>query len=248
MKNTPEMDAMFPEVGAINRLTNILIVDDEPDIRKIIRIPLEVKGYTVAEAENGETAVRYIAENPNTDLILLDILMPGISGYDACMQIRKFSTSPILFLTAKTQESDKLEAYASGGDDFLEKPFSQAELLMKVSSLIRRYRVYKGKSQDSVTLLSGGVVLDIEHNRIYKNGEQVELTDTEFQIFRFLVSNRGKTVTPKDLFEGVWHEKYLSTSSNTVMVHILNLRKKLEEDTGNPKLIRTIWGKGYQVD
>jgi len=119
---------------------------------------------------------------------------------------------------------------------------------MKVSSLIRRYRIYKGKSQDSVTLLSGGVVLDTEHNRIYKNGEQVELTDTEVQIFRFLVANRGKTVTPKELFEGVWQEKYLSTSSNTVMVHILNLRKKLEEDTGNPKLIRTIWGKGYQVD
>ena len=227
---------------------HILIVDDEPDIRTVIRIPLQARSYKVSEAENGTAAVEFIRKNPNVDLILMDIMMPGMSGVETCRAIREISKSPILFLTAKTREEDMMQAYSSGGDDFLGKPFSQAELLMKTESLIRRYRVYQGKTQEDAGLICGSVLLDQEQRRVYKNGEPVELTDTEYQIFQYLMQRRGKTVTACELYEGVWHEKYFSTSGNTIMVHILNLRKKLENDAKNPELIRTVWGKGYQID
>lgn len=124
----------------------ILVVDDEPDIRRICRILLETGGYTVLEAATGAEAVEQVRQHPELDLILMDIMMPELGGYDACSRIRSYSTAPVLFLTAKTQEGDKRRAYDSGGDDFLAKPFSHAELMMKVESLLRRYRVYKSKS------------------------------------------------------------------------------------------------------
>ena len=132
----------------------ILVVDDEPDIRQLLRILLENRSYQVAEASSGEEAVRRLRTDPAYDLVVMDIMMPGMDGVEACRSIRSFSTAPILFLTAKTQLGDKASAYASGGDDFLPKPFSQSELLMKVDSLLRRYRVYKGKREE---------VLDANH-------------------------------------------------------------------------------------
>lgn len=126
----------------------ILVVDDEPDIRQLLRILLENRSYQVAEASSGEEAVRRLRTDPAYDLVVMDIMMPGMDGVEACRSIRSFSTAPILFLTAKTQLGDKASAYASGGDDFLPKPFSQSELLMKVDSLLRRYRVYKGKREE----------------------------------------------------------------------------------------------------
>ena len=131
----------------MNENIHILAVDDEQDIREIVRILLESKGYSVDCAANGAEAIGYVKAHPEVDLIILDIMMPGLSGVEACREIRRFSAAPILFLTAKTMESDKDEAYTSGGDDYLGKPFSQAELLMKVNSLLRRYRVYQGKPQ-----------------------------------------------------------------------------------------------------
>ena len=155
----------------------------------------------------------------------------------------RFSTVPMLFLTAKSQLADKAEAYASGGDDYLAKPFSQAELLLKVESLTRRYRVYKGK----VDADSGiDITLDESRGIAIRNGQKIELTDKEFAILRYFYQNRGRTLDVQTVYEGVWGEKFMPSSNNTVMVHILNLRKKLESDPANPKLIRTVWGKGYQ--
>ena len=224
----------------------ILVVDDEADIRRIIRILLESRGYRVLEAPNGRLAVETIRKEPDIDLILLDIMMPELSGIEASREIRSISSAPILYLTARTQEQDKLEAYSSGGDDYLAKPFSHGELLMKVDSLLRRYRVYKGKVTGKQ--LKSDVVLDEENRRILRGGEALELTETEYSILQFLADHRGSVVSVAQISEGVWHEKYMPASNNTVMVHIVNLRKKLEDDPANPRLIRTIWGKGYQID
>ena len=224
----------------------ILVVDDEADIRRIIRILLESRGYRVLEAPNGRLAVETIRKEPDVDLILLDIMMPELSGIEASREIRSISSAPILFLTARTQDQDKLEAYSTGGDDYLAKPFSHGELLMKVDSLLRRYRVYKGKVTGKQ--LKSDVVLDEENRRILRGGEALELTETEYSILQFLADHRGSVVSVAQIYEGVWHEKYMPASNNTVMVHIVNLRKKLEDDPANPRLIRTIWGKGYQID
>ena len=154
--------------------------------------------------------------------------------------------APILFLTAKSQETDKMSAYHSGGDDYLTKPFSQAELLLKVKSLLRRYQVYRGKHELEAFTNAGVVSLD--GRSVYKDGQTVEVTEKEAEIIRYLLEHRGTPVSVESIYEDVWQEKYLPSSTNTVMVHILNLRKKLELDPANPTLIRTVWGKGYQID
>ena len=221
----------------------ILAVDDEPDLRSLLRILLKNKGYEVLEAASGDEAVALVRSEPRIDLVIMDIMMPGLSGVEACAEIRKFSTVPMLFLTAKTQLADKQEAYRSGGDDYLAKPFSQNELMLKVESLTRRYRVYKGKLEVTNGL---ELVLDEERCCAFRGSERIDLTDKEFAILRFFFHNRGRTLDVPTVYEGVWGEKYMPSSNNTVMVHILNLRKKLEADPTNPKLIRTVWGKGYQ--
>jgi len=226
---------------------HILVVDDEADIREILRILLESKGYTVASAADGNEAVSYMKEHPQTDLVIMDIMMPGLSGVEACQEIRRRCSVPVLFLTAKTMESDKAEAYGSGGDDYLGKPFSQAELLMKVDSLLRRYRIYRGKPPKP-PVASKRLVLCEEKGYVLRDSEIIPLTNKEIEILQFFLQHQGEIIDAKMLYEGVWKDRYLPSSSNTVMVHILNLRKKLENDYTNPTLIRTVWGKGYQLD
>lgn len=222
----------------------VLIVDDEPDIREILKLLLSSNGYEVLSSSDGENAISVLKENPTVDLVILDIMMPHEDGVQVLRKIREFSTVPALFLTAKIHENDKAEAYESGGDDYLTKPFSQNELLMKVNSLIRRYRNYSGKSQESSK--ADAIVLD--GKRAYKSGTLINLTDTEYDILEFFIANRGKPVDTKTLYEKIWDEKYVPSAQNTIMVHILNLRKKIEDDHTNPVLLKTIWGKGYQFD
>ena len=224
-------------------MIRILAVDDEPDLRSLLRILLKNRGYEVLEAASGTEAVELVRSEPRIDLVFMDIMMPGLNGVEACAEIRKFSTVPMLFLTAKSQLTDKAEAYASGGDDYLAKPFSQNELMMKVESLTRRYRIYKGKEEPAAPL---DIRLDEKHICAIRNGQRIDLTDKEFAILRFFFQNRGRTVNVQTVYESVWGEKFLPSTNTTVMVHILNLRKKLEADPANPKLIRTVWGKGYQ--
>ena len=209
--------------------SHILIVDDDPDIRKVLFFLLK-DNYFVEEAADGAAAVEYIAAHPETDLVVLDVMMPGMSGYEACGKIRALSNAPILFLTAKSAEADMISAYGSGGDDFLSKPFSQGEFLAKVNSLLRRYKEYR------------------ETHSVKSSGKDVTLTDTEYGILEYLLKNRGSTVTAAELYESVWKERFLPGSGNTVMVHVLNLRRKIEETPSAPKIIRTVWGKGYQID
>ena len=221
----------------------ILAVDDEPDLRNLLRILLRGKGYEVDEAASGTQAVEMVRTTPIYDLVIMDIMMPDMDGVEACRRIREFSTVPLLFLTARGQMDDKNQAYGSGGDDYLVKPFAPAELMLKVESLLRRYRVYRGKTP---ALEADTVRLDDDRKTAIREGRAIDLTDKEYEILRFFFQNRGKVVDVRTVYESVWGEKYLPTSNNTVMVHILNLRKKLEQDPANPKLIRTVWGKGYQ--
>lgn len=235
----------------MSSVQQILVVDDDADIREVLRIQLENTGYCVSEAVNGNDAVTAVKGNPNIDLVILDIMMPGLSGIDACTQIRKISSAPVLFLTAKSKESDKTAAYENGGDDYLVKPFSQAELLMKVRSLLRRYVVYKGKAEpvsDISKIQVQDLVIDAAGRFISRENQKIELTDTEFQVLMYLIKNRGNAKDAQAIYEGVWNDKFLPSSANTVMVHILKLRKKLELDFNNPVIIRTVWGKGYQID
>ena len=184
-----------------------------------------------------------VTGNAPYDLVIMDIMMPGIDGVEACRQIREHSSVPMLFLTARGKIEDKQQAYLSGGDDYLVKPFASAELMLKVESLLRRYRVYKGKQPAPET---DSLHLDEEQKAAVKDGQIIDLTDKEYEILRYFMNNRGTVIDVRTLYENVWGEKYLSTSNNTVMVHVLNLRKKLETDPANPKLLRTVWGKGYQ--
>ena len=229
----------------MSALSRILIVDDDPDIRQVLRLLLQGL-YSVSEAADGAEAVRLIQEQKDTDLIILDVMMPGMDGYAACDALRAYTNAPVLFLTAKSAEADRISAYRSGGDDFLSKPFSQDELLAKVTSLLRRYKEYRGKPDAALAIEN--LEVDFAARTVVSNGQPVSLTDTEFSILEHLLRNRGTTVTAPELYEGVWKEKFLPGSGNTVMVHVLNLRRKIEENPSSPKIIRTVWGKGYQID
>ena len=230
----------------MSEVTKILIVDDDPDIRNVLNLLLR-KNYQTAEAACGKDAVAYMQENRETDLIILDVMMPGMDGIETCEKIREFSNVPILFLTAKSAERDRISAYQSGGDDFLSKPFSQPELLAKVQSLLRRYQQYRGKPASTIWT-DGTLEVDLNTRMVRNKGEIVPLTDTEYSILECLVRNRGRTVTTQELYETVWKEKFLPGSGNTIMVHVLNLRRKIEEVPSSPKIVRTVWGRGYQVD
>ena len=225
--------------------SHILLVDDDADIRRVLRLLLQ-DDYAVSEAEDGPAAIRAVSADPDIDLIILDVMMPGMSGLEACDAIRAISKAPVLFLTARSGESDRISAYRSGGDDFLSKPFSHDELLAKVGSLLRRYKEYRGKPEAALAVEN--LEIDFAAHSVKNGGKEVQLTDTEYAILEYLLRNRGTTVTTPALYEAVWNERFLPGSGNTVMVHVLNLRRKIEENPSSPKIVRTVWGKGYQID
>ena len=224
---------------------HIMVVEDDAHTRRLMEAVLEQNGYFPIAACDGVEALD-VLEHQHVDLIVLDVMMPGMSGYEACGKIRALSNAPILFLTAKSAEADMISAYGSGGDDFLSKPFSQGEFLAKVNSLLRRYKEYRGKPAEALTI--DGLEVDLETHSVKSSGKDVTLTDTEYAILEYLLKNRGSTVTAAELYESVWKERFLPGSGNTVMVHVLNLRRKIEETPSAPKIIRTVWGKGYQID
>lgn len=227
----------------------ILVVDDEAEIRKVLGLLLANAGHSVTEAADGAFAVEAMRADGAIDLVIMDIMMPRLSGIDASGEIRKFSDVPILFLTAKSLDSDKERAYAEGGDDYLVKPFSSKELLMKVDALTRRYNSYGAKKAGSDNIhLRGGVSISCSAREVTKNGHLIDMRDRETEVLIYLAKNKGRVISPSELYEKVWGEISLPSSNNTVTVHILNLRRKLEEDPSEPKLIRTVWGRGYQID
>lgn len=229
-------------------MRNILIADDNDEIREIVRILLESEGFDVTEAVNGLDAVNKVTDD--TDLIILDIMMPVKSGFKACVEIREKTSAPILFLTAKSQDSDKCMAFSSGSDDFLSKPFSYTELISRVKALLRRYYVYKGKEHAEVSdyIDVNGLKINKNSNEVSICGEEIILTEIEYSILLLMATNRRKIFSAQNLYESVWNEPYFYSNNNTVMVHIRNLRSKLESDPQNPKYIKTVWGKGYRIE
>ena len=226
----------------------ILIADDNSEIRDIVRILLESENYRVIEAVDGQDAIDKV--NDETDLIILDIMMPNKSGLKACVEIREKTSAPILFLTAKSQDSDKQLAFSSGSDDFLSKPFSYTELVARVKALLRRYYVYRGKEKAEETdkIIIHDLTLYQDLKTVYVGEKEISLTDIEYSILLLLAKKRRKVFSAENIYESVWGQPYFYTCNNTVMVHIRNLRGKLGDDPQNPKYVKTVWGKGYKVE
>lgn len=225
----------------------ILVVDDDAEIRELVRMLLESDGYAVVEAEDGRAAIAQMTAE--IDLVILDVMMPEMSGYKVCNTIRETSNVPVLFLTAKALDTDLTTGFSSGGDDYLTKPFSSAELLARVKGLIRRYHVYKGKEagEDGGYMTRQGLRVHSVFNEAFRDGQEVNLTELEYQLLRLMMAHPGKIFSAQNLYESIWREPYLSISANTVMVHIKKLRAKVEEDPQNPSIIKTVWGKGYRI-
>ena len=229
----------------------ILIVDDDTEIREGLRILLSGENYMILEAANGQQAMERLTDT--VDLVILDIMMPGTSGLHVCEEIRKQSAVPILFLTAKAQESDKLVGLIAGGDDYLSKPFSYAELVGRVKALLRRYCVYRGKAQagalsrDNI-LSARGIRISLDYNQVWVHGQETELTEIEYKILRLLMQNPQRIFSTQNIYESVWGEPYYYISNGTVMVHIRKLRVKIEQDPQNPRYLKTVWGKGYRFE
>lgn len=233
----------------------ILLIEDDADIRAGIHILLEGEGYSIVEAGDAETGLAQLDDE--MDLVILDVMLPGMSGFDACAEIRSRSMVPVLFLTAKTLDADREQGLVNGGDDYLSKPFSYAELLTRVRALIRRYRIYQGRSREETPepdaqpeplLEIAEYRINLEHNEVWKREQAVELTEMEYKIFRLLAQNPKKIYSVQQLYEAVWEQPFLYDSNGTVMVHIRRLRVKLEDNPKEPEHIRTIWGKGYRFE
>ena len=225
----------------------IMVVDDHDDIREVIHVLLTNEGYQIIEAKNGKEALELLDDS--IDLIILDVMMPEMNGYQVCLLMREKTNAPILFLTAKGQESDKTLGFSSGEDDYLTKPFSYNELNVRVKALLRRYHVYQGKKEEAKAIIRlNDLEIDQEHKEVYLNKNKLSLTDIEYEILDYLILNRKQVISASQLFETIWHENYYYGANNTIMVHIRNLRKKIEEDPQNPRIIKTVWGKGYYID
>ena len=227
----------------------ILIIEDEAEIRKGIRILLEDENYIFLEAESGREGLTMLDDD--IDLIILDIMMPGLDGIEVCRQIRRQSSVPILFLSAKVLETDKVIGLRTGADDYLAKPFSYMELNARVKALLRRYHVYRGREENGFMPLSDYIEIDNirispDRNEVLMDEKEINLTETEYQILLLLMKKPNRTCSAKTIYEEIWKEEYFYGANNTVMVHVKNLRRKIEPDYQNPRRIITIWGKGYQ--
>lgn len=228
--------------------TKILIADDDRDIREVIQVLLGSEGYDIIEVENGEEAI--IKADDTIDLFILDIMMPKVNGYQACIEIRKKSLAPVLFLSAKGAEDDKTLGFSAGGDDYLTKPFSYNEITARVKAMLRRYYRYQGKDRkkEKEVLVFSSLTIDEAKSKVFLDGNEVELTSIEYQILHLLATHRQQVFSLQHLYESIWEEEYYYTANNTVMVHMRNLRKKIEKDPQNPQIIKTVWGKGYRFE
>ena len=225
----------------------VLIVEDDQDIMEVITILLRREGFGVLQAKTGQEALDRIGDTP--DLIILDVMLPDIDGYEVCRRIRKVSLVPVLFLTAKGGLHEKTEGLDAGGDDYLVKPFFQEELLARIRALLRRYQEYRGKEQqepEEQYLEAGGIRVSMDFNEVTKNGKTIEMTDIEYRILKLLMQYRNKIFSIQNIYESVWEKPYYYDANNTVMVHIRRLRMAIEDDPRHPAYIRTEWGRGYR--
>ena len=222
----------------------ILILEDEIGIRSFVSINLKREGYEVIEASTGQEAINKINEEKDISIALLDVMLPDISGIDVCKYIRNnFDSIGVIMITAKSQEEDKIEGFISGADDYIVKPFSIKELLMRVSALIRRIKKDEAKKDNSI-IQSDPFTLDINKRKLLKNEHEIDLTPTEFSIVKYLMLNTKKSLSRDQILDEVWGKNYLY-DFKIVDVNIRRIRNKIEDDPSKPKYIQTVWGYGY---
>ena len=225
---------------------SVLICDDEPDIVSALKIYLTSPDMKIFTAGNGREALD-ILEREEIHLILMDIMMPVMDGISAMVKIREKSNIPVILLTAKSEDSDKILGLNVGADDYVTKPFNPAEVIARVRSCLRRYLQLGGNvRRDDETLKNGGIELDDREKRVMVDGEKVNLTPTEFDILKLFMKNPGKVFSPRDIYREVWHDSPLG-SENTVAVHIRHLREKIEINPAEPRYITVVWGQGYRL-
>lgn len=226
---------------------NILVVDDEKEIRDLLEINLKVEGYNVFKAGNGEEALK-ILEDTKIHLIVLDIMMPKMDGLEFCRRVRKKYNMPILMLSAKVEDMDRIQGIMTGADDYLCKPFNHLELTVRIRALMRRAYYLNEKIDNSESVITiESLVIDKKKHRVTVDDKEVNLTAREFEILYLLATNRGRVFSGEEIFEKVWKEKYYQ-SNNTVMVHMSRLRDKLEKSMEGNKIIHTVWGVGYKIE
>ena len=234
------------EVDAVD--ARILVVDDEPEIADLVAVYLKSEGCTVFQCGTGTEALALVNEQP-LDLAILDVMLPDISGFTLCGEIRKEHHFPVLMLTAKTGDVDKITGLTIGADDYITKPFNPLELMARVKAQLRRYTRYneadKADSRDIIDF--NGLVINRATHECTLYDRELGLTPIEFDILWMLCENRGQVISAERLVEGGWGEKYLDRN-NTVMVHIRRLREKMGEPSRNPRFIKTVWGVGYKID
>ena len=227
----------------------ILVVEDDPPIRNLIATTLKTHEYKYLLAKNGEEAILQ-ASSYAPDVVFLDLGLPDIDGIEIIKRIRERSNMPIIVISARSEDEDKIEALDAGADDYLTKPFSCAELLGRIKALIRRYRKYnqswKCPSIESHIIHSGNILVNEEKGTVSINGKEINLTSIEFQLLLLFIKHPGRIYPTQVLYEQIWNEPYFYSCNGTVMVHIRKLRKKIEETPSNPCLIQTVWGKGYK--
>ena len=224
---------------------NILICDDEQDIVSALKIYLEAEGYRTFAAANGKEALELL-DREDIHLVLLDIMMPVLDGVSALSRLREFSNVPVILLTAKSEDTDKVLGLNIGADDYVTKPFNPVELLARVRSQLRRYLQLGGGAVRESVLVIGPISLDDGSKAVTLDGEPVNLTPREYDILKLLMQNPGRVFHPRDLYRKVWNEEPFGAES-TVAVHIRHLREKLEIDPASPRYIRAVWGQGYKI-
>ena len=225
---------------------NILVCDDEKDIVSALHIYLTSEGYKVFEAFNGMDAIECIKNN-EIHLVLMDIMMPKMDGITTMSKIREFNNVPVILLTAKSEDTDKILGLNIGADDYVTKPFNPIELLARVKSQLRRYMLLGGTSVKPDRITIGGIELDDNEKLVLIDGEKANLTPTEFEILKLFMQNPGQVFSPKDIYNKVWKEACYG-AENTVAVHIRHLREKIEINPAEPRYLKVVWGQGYKME
>jgi DNA-binding response OmpR family regulator len=228
--------------------TRILVVDDDREIANAIDKLLRMEGYDIIKAYNGLEALDVLISN-NIQLILLDIMMPKLDGLSTILRIREKKNIPIIIISAKSEDSDKILGLSMGADDYVTKPFNPQELLARIKSQLRRYMFLgdMGNIKNSSQLIVGGLTLDKDSKQLFVDGEEVRLTPTEYKIMDFLMTNAGVVFSAEKIYEKVWEEPAYSVE-NTVMVHIRRIREKIEINPKEPKYLKVVWGIGYKIE
>lgn len=225
---------------------NILICDDEKDIVNALKIYLHDANYTLYEAFNGREALEVVRAN-DIHLVLLDIMMPELDGIQTMMKIRETSNVPVILLTAKSEDADKVLGLTAGADDYITKPFNPIEVSARVKSQLRRYMQLGGGNVKQDTLRVGGIELDDKEKTVTLDGEAIALTPTEYDILKLLMQNPGQVFSPREIYQRIWNDLPYG-SENTVAVHIRHLREKLEINPAEPRYIKVVWGQGYKCE